>query len=274
MSVVAPAPSRPDYHEAFAAVYDTFYRRRDVDTEVALALDLLKLDREVVAGAPVLDFGCGTGSHVLALAGRGVPAIGFDVSEAMIHRARGKLTDALSSRATFAAGDFESFCGELEGRGFAGAVSFFNVLNCVPEPSVLVRQLELIRESLLPGGCLLADVWNGVAVFADEPRPDVRHYPDEHDPQSEVIRITIPELDRVRQRCVLRYRVLSLDRACGRFSEFESVHDLRFLTPAQYRHVFELAGLVVREEFPKGHPGVPVTADDWYISYLVERAEA
>jgi hypothetical protein len=86
-----------------------------------------------------------------------------------------------------------------------------------------------------------------------------------------MIRITIPNLDRVAQVCTLRYRVLNLDRATGNFTEFESVHRLRFLTPVQYRHLFELAGLTVLEEFPKARPGTSVTEKDWYISYLLRR---
>jgi hypothetical protein len=40
----------------------------------------------------------------------------------------------------------------------------------------------------------------------------------------------------------------------------------------QYRHLFELAGLEIVDEFPKARLKTPVTEHDWYISYLVRRS--
>ena len=40
---------------------------------------------------------------------------------------------------------------------------------------------------------------------------------------------------------------------------------MRFLTPVQYRHMFELAELEIVDECPKGAPGKPITDHDWYI---------
>lgn len=42
------------------------------------------------ARGPVLDIGCGPGRHLLALAQRGVPALGLDVSAAAVRLARGR----------------------------------------------------------------------------------------------------------------------------------------------------------------------------------------
>jgi len=264
---------RPDYHEQFAATYDTFYRHRDVEGEVAFASELLGLANGRGADARLLDFGCGTGSHVLAFARRGLATTGFDISDAMVAQATAKADADPEGRALvdFAGGELSTFCAGLGNERFDGAVSFFNVLNCIPTPSAMVHDLSLIRERLARQARFLVDVWNGAAVFVDAPRPDVRHYADQHDPDVEMIRITLPQTDRVEQCCTLRYRVLTLNRRDGRFSEFESIHNLRFLTPAQYRHLFELSGLSIRDEFPKGRPGIPITAGDWYISYLLER---
>lgn len=276
MSLAAVTTPRPDYHEQFAATYDTFYRQRDVEGEVAFATEQLGLSNGRTGDARLLDFGCGTGSHVLAFARRGITATGFDISDAMIAQATAKSAGQSDTRARvdFAAGELRAFCAALGDERFDGAVSFFNVLNCIPTPSAMVDDLSLIRDLLAPQARFLIDVWNGAAVFVDEPRPDVRHYPDEHDPDVEMIRITLPQIDRVEQCCTLRYRVLMLNRRDGRFSEFESVHSLRFLTPAQYRHLFELSGLSIRDEFPKGRPGVRITAGDWYISYLLQRDDS
>ncbi len=258
-----------DYHEAFAAVYDVFYAARDIGGEVRLSAELLGLADGTNGTRHVLDFGCGTGAHVLAFAARNIRATGFDRSEAMITAARAKPRPEAMAEVCFEAGSLRAFCNRSNGRRFDGAVSFFNVLNCIETPGEMVSQLCLIRSQLAPGAALLVDVWNGAAVFVDQPRPDIRHYDHPTEPDCELVRITLPRLDRINQCCTLHYRVLTLNRGTGGFTEFESIHQLRFLTPVQYRHVFELAGLSIADEFPKGKPGTPVTEGDWYMSYLL-----
>lgn len=260
-----------DYHEDFAALYDTFYRARDVASEARSAATLIGLTDTRAVGARVLDFGCGTGSHVLCLAQSGIAATGFDPSPAMIARARSKRPPPDSAPVRFETGEFSDFCRLLGGARFDGAVSFFNVLNCMDSPEAMLSHLRLLRERLADGAKLFIEVWNGAAVFADEPRPDVRHHCLEDRPTCELVRITVPDLDRIRQTCTLRYRILTLDRATAGFTEFESVHTLRFLTPVHYRHLFELAEFAIVDEFPHGNPGKPITEHDWYISYIVRR---
>lgn len=263
-----------DYHEQFASIYDTMYSARDVEGEVRFACEMLELDGRFGSRPHVLDFGCGTGSHVLAFGRRGVRATGLDISPAMIARANDKRLGPDSAEVAFHAGRLDDPDGPLNGSTFDGAVSFFNVLNCMESADVMLTHLREIRDRLAAGGRLLVEVWNGAAVFVDEPHPDVRHFPTGVDGESETVRITLPDVDRVNQRCTLRYRVLTLDRPAGRYREFESLHQLHFLTPVQYRHLFALAGLSILDEFAKGRPGVPITEHDWYICYLVRRDQS
>jgi SAM-dependent methyltransferase len=261
-----------DYHEQFAAVYDLIYARRDVAGEARFAVELLGLAGAMHGSRHILDFGCGTGSHALAFGEMGVNVTGFDRSEAMIAQARAKTPVPESGKVSFAGGSLASFCAQLDGRRFDGVVSFFNVLNCIETPGEMVEHLRLLHSRLIPGGRMLIDVWNGAAVFVDEPRPAVKHFAVQGQPDCETVRITTPTLDRIQQCCTLHYRILNLDRRTGNFTEFESVHKLRFLTPVQYRHLFELAGLEIVDEFPKARLKTPVTEHDWYISYLVRRS--
>ena len=260
-----------DYHEQFAAAYDTFYVKRDVAGEVQLAVNLLGLDNAPAGSRHVLDFGCGTGSHVLAFAARGFKATGFDRSPAMIAQARAKCSARGFADVTFESGAAGEFFSRLDGTRFDGAVSFFNVLNCIETPGDMTSQLQLIRSRLTPGARMLIEVWNGAAVFRDAPRPDVRLCADPDSPARELVRMTLPAIDHISQKCTLLYRVLDLNREAGSFAEFNSVHDIQFLTPVHYRHLFELADLTILDEFPKGRPGTPITQDDWHISYLVRR---
>ncbi len=260
-----------DYNEQFAGLYDMLYETRDVRKEARFAAELLDLDNGRVDEPHILDFGCGTGSHAIAFAQAGIAVTGFDPSDAMIDHARAKQPAAESAPIRFATGTFAGFCERLNGTRFDGSVSFFNVLNCMVSPEAMRSHLLLLRGRLAVGAKFLIDVWNGAAVLVDGPRPGVRGYADENSPDREILRITVPDVDRINQVCTLRYRVLTLDRAAGRFTEFESVHTLRFLTPVQYRDLFDLAGLTLVDEFPKTCPGTPITEHDWYISYLLRR---
>lgn len=70
----------------------------------------------LVPGGRVLDVGCGTGLVAAALAARGCPVVGVDVSEAMLERARRR-----ASSSTFEIGHAESL--RFADSSFDGAVS-------------------------------------------------------------------------------------------------------------------------------------------------------
>jgi len=258
-----------DYHEQFAATYDSFYPHRDVDGQVTQALALLDLKPCDGRRPKVLDFGCGTGPHVIALAQKGIDAVGFDASPAMIAQARAKMLPTGAASVRFQAGGFAEWCDQYSDERFDGVVSFANILNCMESPAEMLLNLRLIRKMLSVGARLIMEVWNGAAVFVDDPRPEITRTHDPACPRREIIRVTTPTVDRVNQRCTLHYRVIRMNPDDGRCEDFESTHNLKFLTPLHYRHMFELADLTVLEEFPRGRPGVPITQDDWYISYLL-----
>jgi|GEM_PF-6640199 len=276
--------SLADYHERFAACYDTFYADRDVLADVQYAAGLLKLDASSNSSAHVLDLGCGSGSHVLAFARLGIDATGIDKSPAMIARALAKPVPKGTAGVRFVSGTFRDFCAETNGQTFDGVVSIFQVFNCMESAGEMLAHLKLVRSKLAVGSRFLIDLWNGAAVFADDPRPCERRFRDTEDPETpachrchnedpskEIVRVTTPQLDRINQRCTLHYRVRTLNAATREtLNEFESVHILLFLTPVQYRHLFELADLTIIDEFRRGQPGTPITDRDWYISYLLQ----
>ena len=160
-------------------------------------------------------------------------------------------------------------CNRLAPESLDGVVSIFYVLNCLDSAADMLAHLRLMHARMKPGARLLLDVWNGAAVFAHDPESSVRHYPLDGSRDREVVKLTVPKLNRLRQECTLRYQILSLDRTgSGHMREFHSTHVLRFLTPLQYRHMLQIAGLDLLDEFVKGQPGVPISEKDWYISYV------
>jgi SAM-dependent methyltransferase len=101
------------------------------------------LDR---ARGPVLDVGCGPGRHVLALHGRGVPALGVDVSSAAVRLARDRGAPAVEG-SVFAA---------LPGRGrWRTALLLDGNVGIGGDPVALLRR---VATQLAPDGRILVEV--------------------------------------------------------------------------------------------------------------------
>lgn len=113
---------------------------------------------------PVLDVGCGPGRFAAALAARGIPALGIDVSRAAVRQARER--GALALRRTVE--------GPLPGEGRWGTVLLAdgNIGIGGSPRDLIARSRELAR----PGGLLLVEADPDPA--ADESGPLVLHAAD------------------------------------------------------------------------------------------------
>ena len=82
--------AEPWHETAFGAFYPVLYAHRDA-AEARRCLDLLPrlAPLDAVPGGAVLDLGCGDGRHLAQLARAGLPAVGLDLSGALLQAARG-----------------------------------------------------------------------------------------------------------------------------------------------------------------------------------------
>lgn len=103
------------------------------------------------AGGRWLEPACGTGRYVLHAAARGVDAVGFDLSPAMIAfaRRRARVTRA---RARFFVADMEHFDqGRRLGR-FGVVFNLINTIRHLGSDAAMVRHLDAVGRVLEPGG--------------------------------------------------------------------------------------------------------------------------
>jgi SAM-dependent methyltransferase len=166
--LATPVPGWGRADDPFAAAMRTgrgplWLRRQDGRGRIPLhverwcaepdAADTTLLDRALHRGLPTLDIGCGPGRLVTALQGRGLPALGVDVTPAAVTRTIGLGGSALCRSV------FDRLPGE--GRWGTALLADGNVgIGGDPE-ALLLRVAQLLR----PGGRLLVEV---EATEADE----------------------------------------------------------------------------------------------------------
>jgi SAM-dependent methyltransferase len=161
-----------NFGSEYAGVYDALYENKDYEAEAAFVLD--QMHGHVPDHANLLDLGCGTGLHAVALAKRGYFVTGIDRSADMIELAqcrRADLSEALASQLHFETGDMRST--DLK-RSYDAVLSLFHVICYMTEDVMLQEALGTMRRHLQPGGVLLFDFWNADAVLNDPPAPRER----------------------------------------------------------------------------------------------------
>ncbi len=105
----------------------------------------------VASDGPVLDVGCGGGSFLAALGGRGVRVVGLDSSQR-------------AASVSWRENGVPAVCATLENTPFSpesfGAITLFHVLEHVPHPA---GYLAAARRLLIPGGKLYVQVPNAAS---------------------------------------------------------------------------------------------------------------
>jgi SAM-dependent methyltransferase len=154
--MVEPSGRSPWFETAFGPLYSEIYQHRGED-EAELAVDML-LARGALA-SPVLDIGCGTGRHLVALEKGGLCGIGLDLSSHLLEeaatRAAGHLVRGDMRRLPFADDSFGS------------ALSMFTTFGYFAEAAENRRVLNEAARVVRPGGRLAIDYFNPVRTVAD-----------------------------------------------------------------------------------------------------------
>ena len=155
-------------YDAVAEAYAADFRDELAGKPLDRAL-LACLAEQAGSGTPIADLGCGPGHVAAWLAGRGVAAVGIDLSPGMIAVGRRDYPHV-----KFRVGDLL----ELPAKDgeFGAAIAFYSIIHL--EAGELARAFEEIHRVLRPGGLFLVafhigeevrhlDQWWGLAVDVD-----------------------------------------------------------------------------------------------------------
>lgn len=142
----------------------TAYSRMLIDGNHAWAkhgvaeVDYIIRTLELRAGSDeIVDFGCGTGRHVLELRKRGILAIGIDHVDELLERARKAAMSAHLPLASFLPGD----CRDVSlQRQFDAAICLYDVVGSYADEKHNLAILENLFRHVKPGGKLLLSVMN------------------------------------------------------------------------------------------------------------------
>lgn len=141
-------------YDAVAEAYAAGFRAELAGKPLDRAL-LACLAEQADDGAPVADLGCGPGHVAAWLAGRGMTAVGIDLSPAMVAVARRDYPHV-----QFRVGDFLELPA-ADGE-FGAAVAFYSIIHL--QAAELPRAFAEIRRVLRPGGLVLIAFHVGTEV--------------------------------------------------------------------------------------------------------------
>lgn len=212
----------------YAEAYDALYGDKDYAAECDLIERLFATHEAGVA--TVLDLGCGTGNHAIALAARGYRVTGVDRAADMLAAAAAKTGNAVA----FHVGDIR----EVDlGRRFDAVLMMFAVLGYQIADRDVLAALACARRHLSAGGLLIFDVWYGPAVLRRRPARRVKEAARDG---RRFVRTATSELDVARNLCTVRYRIR--DESAGGRRHADSVHRMRYFFAPELAQFLQVAG--------------------------------
>jgi len=209
----------------YSQYYDLLYRDKNYAEEADFVQRVLS--RYGRDSGSVLDLGCGTGRHAMALADIGFRVLGVDRSPGMVDEANRRRSDRSGSGSTenlaFSIGDVTNWrCEQV----FDAVVSLFHVVSYQLTNSDLLACFATARRHLNPGGLFLFDCWYGPAVLSQKPEVRIKRIGDD---AIDVLRVAEPQLLPNENRVDVSYEVIVSEKGSESVDRFNEVHSMRYI---------------------------------------------
>jgi len=246
----------------YAEYYDLIYKDKDYEKEAEFLESIFQQYSSNQINT-ILDLGCGTGEHAIALSRKGYQLTGVDASEVMLNKAKEK-KQKLRFNIDFHLGDIRSF--QLE-KKFDCITCMFAVLNYVTQNDDIEKTLKNIHKHLSEGGLFVCDIWNGLAVIRELPSTRVKVI---KEGATKIIRTVEPQLDAFQHICKSNYYMLVLNDG-KKVEEIKETHVVRFLFPQEIIYYLKNAHFEVLKICAFCNLAEPVDENVWNMA-VVARA--
>ncbi|MEG3618536.1 class I SAM-dependent methyltransferase [Magnetovibrio sp. PR-2] len=224
----------------YADYYDLIYADKNYQQEADKVAGLLS-KYGVTQDGTVLELGCGTARHALALAQKGYNLIATDLSAEMLKHAENRVAHYpdLTSRIELDQGNAQSY---RLGRTVDAVISLFHVMCYQTTDQALMDSAKTAAEHLKPGGVLVFDMWNSPAVLNDPPTLRVKRVQDE---KLEVVRIAEPGFCENSNIVDVNYQIFVKRPDEELWQMLDETHSVRHLSETDLRPPLEAAGFDV-----------------------------
>jgi ubiquinone/menaquinone biosynthesis C-methylase UbiE len=229
------------FNDAYLRLYAPFLSKERTSQDVQGMLRILNLP----PGSALLDLGCGTGRHAIALAKQGYQLTGQDLNEQFLQLAQ---TDAEEQEAQvqWINGDMRTIPFE---NAFHAIINVFSSFGLFEQEEDNFLVLQQIQQALKPGGLLILDTLQQARIFRSFSPSGVTRYPD--------------------GLIVLEERYFDLPTSRYQVNEIlifpegerrEYAHSMRIYTLTELKQLLEAAGLQVLAQYGN-LDGSPLTLD-------------
>jgi SAM-dependent methyltransferase len=235
-------------------VYDLMYQNKDYEKEFNFIESFFPYKPK-----KILELGCGTGKYTEILLKKGYNTLSLDLSEEMLEIARKKIPNG-----KFIQGDIKNL--NLNEK-YDACLLLFAVLGYITENKHLENVFQNIKAHLNPGGFLIFDVWNGLAVLNEKPEERVKEVENE---KIKVSRYATPELNAEKHICDVNYKFFIKDKITGIINKINEVHRVRFFFPQELKKYLEDSGFEILKICPSFESNSMLDENSWHMTVIVK----
>ncbi len=245
----------------YAYYYNAFYQNKDYEAESRQVDKLLK--RYGCDIKKIINYGCGTGRHDLALSRLGYRCTGVDMSSLMIKIARENAA-AENTEIDFQVADVRTY---ESNEKYDAVISLFHVMSYQNSNRDILSAFQAARNVLEVGGVFLFDVWYGPGVLSDRPTVRVKEI---EDGINRLVRIARPVMHDKENIVDVCYEVFVMDKETGNTKTINETHNMRYFFRPELEFYLQQTGFELLDNVDCQTLGE--TGYDSWTSYFIARA--
>ncbi len=245
----------------YAYYYNAFYQNKDYEAESRQVDKLLK--RYGCDIKRIINYGCGTGRHDLALSRLGYRCTGVDMSSLMIKIARENAATE-NTEIDFQVADVRTY---ESNEKYDAVISLFHVMSYQNSNRDILSAFQAARNVLEVGGVFLFDVWYGPGVLSDRPMVRVKEI---EDGINRLVRIARPVMHDKENIVDVCYEVFVMDKETGNTKTINETHNMRYFFRPELEFYLQQTGFELLDNVDCQTLGE--TGYDSWTSYFIARA--